>query len=77
MALDRDKIREQGIRIIDEFSRKLKDVPETKETHYVVDMKNVSRKDAPPVPCEGFRDKMKKLAPRWEENSVATEKGAE
>ena len=74
MALDRDKIKEQGIRIIEEFSEKLKSVPDTKETHYVVDMKNITRKDAPPVKCEGFRDRMKRIAPKWEEDSIVAEK---
>ena len=77
MALDREKIKEQGIKIIDEFSRKLAKVPDTKETHYVVDMKNVTRKDAQPVKTEGFREKMKRIAPKWEENSIVSERGAE
>jgi len=77
MALDQERIREQGVKIIEEFSKKLKDIPETKETHYVVDMKNVTRKDGKAVKCEGFRERMKKLAPKWEDNCVACEKGAE
>ena len=77
MALNQDKIREQGIKIIEEFSRKLSGVPETKETHYVVDMKNVTRADAKAVQWEGFREKLKRLAPKWENNHVVSEKGAE
>lgn len=73
--IDRDKIREQGIRIIDEFSEKLKGIPETRETHYVIDMKNVVRGDDKPVLQEGFRDKISRLAPKWDENHVVAEKG--
>ena len=75
MPIDRDKIKEQGIKIIEEFSEKLKNIPETEETHYVVDMKNVYRKDDKPVLQKGFRNRIKKLAPRWEEDYVVTEKG--
>ncbi len=76
MALDREKIQRDGVKLLEEFSRMLAGVKETKETHYVVDMRNITRKDAPAVPTEGFREKLKKNAPKWEENYVVTEKGA-
>lgn len=76
MALDRDRIQRDGVKLLEEFSRMLAGVTETKETHYVVDMKNITRKDAPPVDCKGFREKLKKNAPKWEDNFVVTEKGA-
>ncbi|MBN2517654.1 MAG: Asp-tRNA(Asn) amidotransferase GatCAB subunit C [Candidatus Altiarchaeota archaeon] len=72
--IDQDEILRQGKRIIDEFSEKLKDVPDTEETHYVMDLKNVtmadSKGDCPPA----FRDKFRKLAPRWEDGYVKCEK---
>lgn len=76
MALDRDRIQKDGIKLLDEFSRMLSDVKETTETHYVVDLKNVMREDKEPVETKGFRDKLKKNAPNWEDNHVIAEKGA-
>ena len=73
--LDKDKIKKEGLRIIEEFSETLKDVPETEETHYVIDLKNVVRKDGKPVNHEGFREKLGGLAPRWSEGNVVAEKG--
>lgn len=75
MALDRDRIQKDGVRLLEEFSRMLGDVKETKETHYVVDMKNVMRVDKEPVECKGFREKLRKNAPNWEDNHFVTEKG--
>lgn len=75
MVLDPEKIKTEGIKILEEFSEKLKDIPETKETHYVVDIRNVTRGDGEPRQCNGFRDKFSKLVPQWEENYVVTEKG--
>jgi aspartyl-tRNA(Asn)/glutamyl-tRNA(Gln) amidotransferase subunit C len=75
MALDREKIKEEGIGLIEEFSEMLKEVPETEETHYVVDLKNVTRKDEKPEEKKGFREKMKKNTPRWEDGYVIAEKG--
>ncbi|MFH0860214.1 MAG: Asp-tRNA(Asn) amidotransferase GatCAB subunit C [Candidatus Altiarchaeota archaeon] len=75
MMLDENGIREQGIRIIEEFSKALKDIPETGETHYVVELKNVWREDGKPVLDRTYRDRFRKLVPRWEDNHVITEKG--
>ncbi|MBM3309296.1 MAG: Asp-tRNA(Asn) amidotransferase GatCAB subunit C [Candidatus Altiarchaeales archaeon] len=75
MALDRDKIQRDGVKLLEEFSRMLSGVKETKETHYVVDMKNITRKDGKAVETKGFREKMRKSAPHWEDNFVVTEKG--
>ncbi|MFH1788101.1 MAG: Asp-tRNA(Asn) amidotransferase subunit GatC [Candidatus Altiarchaeota archaeon] len=72
---DAEKIRKEGVKLIEEFSKMLADIPETSETHYVMDMANVWRKDAEPVECEGFRDKIKKIAPRMEDGYVVAEKG--
>ena len=76
MALDKDKIQRDGVKLLEEFSRMLSGIKETKETHYVVDMKNITRDDKPPVEHKGFRDKLRKNAPKWEDNYVVTEKGA-
>ena len=73
--VDADRIKSEGIKLLEEFSRKLKDVPDTKETHYVVDMNNVWRDDGEPVECEGFREKLGMLAPRFEDGYVVAEKG--
>ncbi len=72
--VDAEKIRLEGVKLLEEFSQKLGKVPETGETHYVVDLKNVWRKDGPPKPHKGFRDKLEKLAPRFEDGYVVAEK---
>lgn len=76
MALDRDKIQRDGVKLLEEFSRMLANIPETKETHYVVDMKNITRQDKKAEECKGFREKLRKNAPKWEDNYLVTEKGA-
>jgi len=73
--LDRDKIKKEGVKIIDEFSKALEGVPETGETHYVVDVANVWRPDGKPKDCKGFRDKLEKIAPKMEDGYVVAEKG--
>ena len=75
MVLDRNKIQRDGVKLIEEFSKMLSGIEETKETHYVVDMKNITRKDKEPVDCKGFRDKLKKNALKWEDGHVVAEKG--
>ena len=72
--IDREKIKKEGIGIIEEFSRMLAKIPETVETHYVVDMKNVTRDDKKPEK-QNFRESMQKLAPKWDEGYVVAEKG--
>jgi aspartyl-tRNA(Asn)/glutamyl-tRNA(Gln) amidotransferase subunit C len=72
---DADEIRKQGVKLIEEFSRMLEKIPSSSETHYVVDMKNVWRKDGKPVKTEGFRGKLAKNAPKMEEGFVVAEKG--
>jgi predicted Asp-tRNA(Asn)/Glu-tRNA(Gln) amidotransferase subunit C len=75
MMPSEDEIRKQGVRIIEDFSKMLKDVPETDETHYVTDMRNVIRADKPSEKREGFDTKMKTLAPKWSRGFVVAEKG--
>jgi predicted Asp-tRNA(Asn)/Glu-tRNA(Gln) amidotransferase subunit C len=72
--IDREKIKSEGVGIIEEFSRMLAGIPETVETHYVVDMKNVTREDGKPEK-QDFRGRLQSLAPRWEEGYVLAEKG--
>jgi len=75
MKMDKEKIREEGIKIIEKFSKVLSGIKEEQSdaTWYVVDLNMVTRSDA-----EGrdncFRDKMKALAPKWEENSIKVDK---
>ena len=73
--MEREKIKQDGLKLIDEFSKMLEDVKETDETHYVVDIKNVTRDDGKPRMKKEFRKKMGKNAPRWEDNHVIAEKG--
>jgi aspartyl-tRNA(Asn)/glutamyl-tRNA(Gln) amidotransferase subunit C len=71
---DGERIREQGIKLIEKFSEMLKKIPETEETHYVVDQKNVTREDKDPVKKKGFREKLEENAPRWEDGYFSAEK---
>jgi len=73
--MEREKIKQDGLKLINEFSKMLEDVKETDETHYVVDLKNVTRRDGKPGSRGKFRKKMRKIAPRWEDNHVIAEKG--
>ena len=68
--MDADKIREEGKKLIEEFSEKLADVPEVEETHYVVDLKNVLRKDAEGSCEKEFRERFEKLVPKWRDGYV-------
>jgi len=72
--VNQEKILEEGKKIIEEFSEKLKGIPETEETHYVVDLKNVTRPDAPGESHVGFRAKFEDLAPKWDDGYVRCEK---
>lgn len=73
--LDEGKIRREGMALLEEFSRELSKVPETEETHYVVDLRNVLREDAPPVRKEDFPSRFIKLVPCAEDGYVVVEKG--
>jgi predicted Asp-tRNA(Asn)/Glu-tRNA(Gln) amidotransferase subunit C len=75
IMVDAERIQAEGVKLLAEFEKKLKDVPESAETHYVLDMRNVWRPDGEPKKTEGFRDRLKKLAPRFEDGYVVTEKG--
>ncbi|MBU0762648.1 MAG: Asp-tRNA(Asn) amidotransferase subunit GatC [Candidatus Altiarchaeota archaeon] len=72
--VDAEKVREEGVKLLEDFSKKLENIPETDETHYVVDLKNVWRKDEKPKRCEGFKKKLSILAPRFEDGYVIAEK---
>lgn len=71
----REKVRQEGIKLIEEFSRMLENIPETNETHYVTDIKNVIRGDGKAILKEKFREKLQRIAPRFEEGYVVAEKG--
>lgn len=73
--LDEEKIRKEGFKLIEEFSRELECVPETEETHYVMDVRNIVREDAAPVRKKDFPEKFKKIVPKWDEGYVSVEKG--
>lgn len=73
--VDAQRIRADGIKLLEEFSKKLSKVPETEETHYVLDLKNVWRADDEPDDCEGFKEKLGKLAPKFDDGYVVAEKG--
>jgi len=72
--LDKESIKKDGVKLIDEFSKMLENIPESKETHYVMDVKNVWRKDGEPVKTKDFRKKISKNAPKMEEGYVVAEK---
>ncbi len=71
---DERRILEEGKKLLEEFSDALGGVPDTKETHYVVDLKNVTRQDAPGKCDPAFRKKFEKLAPKWDFGYVKVEK---
>jgi predicted Asp-tRNA(Asn)/Glu-tRNA(Gln) amidotransferase subunit C len=73
--LDTVKIQKEGVKLLEEFSKELETVPETAETHYVLDVRNVCRKDGPGVKIDSFPLDLKKIVPRWEEGYVVSEKG--
>jgi len=72
--IDERKILEEGKKLLSEFSDALKEVPETDETHYVVDLKNITRADSPGKCDPAFRGKFEKLAPGWDYGYVKVEK---
>lgn len=69
-----DEIKKEGVRLIEEFSEKLADVPASEETHYVVDVGNVTRKDGKPLRKDAFSKRFKDLAPQVEDDYVVCEK---
>jgi len=73
--MNEERIRKEGIKLIEEFSKMLEKIPDTEETHYVLDLKNVTRKDQKPVRKKEFSERMRKIAPMWEEGYVIAEKG--
>jgi len=72
---DEEKIKGEGVKLIEEFSRMLEKVPETEETHYVVDIRNVTREDDKPVKKKKFPKNLRKIVPRQEDGYVVAEKG--
>jgi aspartyl-tRNA(Asn)/glutamyl-tRNA(Gln) amidotransferase subunit C len=72
---DEAKIRKEGMKLIEEFSRMLEKIPETEETHYVVDLKNITRKDGGITEGRNFSTNLKRITPRWEDGYVVAEKG--
>lgn len=71
---DEKKVLEEGKKLLEEFSEALKDVPDTEETHYVVDLKNVTRPDAPGKCDPDFTKKFEALAPKWDYGYLKVEK---
>lgn len=70
----RERVVEEGVALLEEFSRELEDVPETEETHYVLDLCNVLRDDGESV-RKDFRLRFQRIVPRWDEGYVVAEKG--
>jgi predicted Asp-tRNA(Asn)/Glu-tRNA(Gln) amidotransferase subunit C len=71
---DKQKVLEEGKKLLNEFSDALKDIPETEETHYVTDLKNVTRADEPGKCDPGFSKKFERLAPKWDFGYLKVEK---
>lgn len=74
MSVDKEKIKKEGVKLLDKFSQKLEKIPEVNETHYVLDLKNITRKDNKGEK-KNFKKKMKKNAPKWEEGYLVAEEG--
>jgi len=72
--IDQEETLKKGRKIIEEFSEKLKEIPDTEETHYVIDLKNVTRPDGEGRCPAEFQKKFEKLAPKWESGYVKCEK---
>lgn len=72
--IDKEKIRREGIKIIEEFSKMLEKIPEIKETHYVGDIRNRTREDREPIPKKEFPDRLKRIAPWWDNGFIVAEK---
>jgi len=73
--MDAEKIKRDGVKLLEDFSKKLEGLPDTDETHYVVDVKNVWRPDEGAKPTKDFREKMKKNVPKMQDGYVVCEKG--
>ncbi len=73
--VSRDRIREEGIALLEEFSKELESVPETAETHYVMDVSNVVRDDREGLRKNEFASKFQRIVPKWEDGFVVCEKG--
>ncbi len=73
--MDPEKIEREGVKLLESLSAALESVNDPEATHYVVDLKNVWRKDGKPQNCEGFRDHIEKLAPKFRDGFVVAEKG--
>jgi predicted Asp-tRNA(Asn)/Glu-tRNA(Gln) amidotransferase subunit C len=73
--MDPDKIKSEGVKLLEEFSDKLRDIPSNEDTHYVIDIRNVFRPEGHPTIVEGFAEKVKNLAPRYAEGFIIAEKG--
>jgi predicted Asp-tRNA(Asn)/Glu-tRNA(Gln) amidotransferase subunit C len=71
---DEVRILAEGKKLLEVFSDKLKGIPETDETHYVIDLKNVTRRDDAGHCDSAFRSKFEKLVPGWDYGYVKVEK---
>lgn len=63
---DKEKILADGKKLLEAFSESLEKLPETDETHYVVDIKNITRPDSEGFCDQKFRDRFAELAPHWD-----------
>ena len=72
--VDAGEIEREGVKLLEEFSSVLADVAETGETHYVVDLHTVTRKDGRPADCSGFREKFLANAPSSDGKHILAEK---
>ncbi|HIE34369.1 MAG TPA: Asp-tRNA(Asn) amidotransferase subunit GatC [Candidatus Altiarchaeales archaeon] len=73
--MDKEKIDEEGMKLLEEFSKMLERVPDTEEMHYVIDLKNITRDDKKSVRKKDFPEKIRRIAPRWDDNYIIAEKG--
>ena len=73
--LSEEKIKIEGIALLAGFSKELEGVPETEETHYVLDLKNIVRPDGAALRKEDYPAKFRRIVPKWEDGFVSVEKG--
>jgi aspartyl-tRNA(Asn)/glutamyl-tRNA(Gln) amidotransferase subunit C len=68
--MNKEEILKEGKKTLEEFSKALEGIPETEETHYVIDLKNITRDDAKPTATKDFTKKLEKLAPKWDDGYI-------
>jgi len=76
--IEKERIKEDGMKLIEEFSEMLSKIPQSDEVHYVIDIKNITRQDTENDTGNSdkskFKDAFEKNAPHYEEDYIIAEK---